>query len=51
MSAINTETLYYGDCLDWMQRWDDQSVDMIYLDPPFNSNVDYNILYSSDSAG
>ena len=48
---LETDTLYYGDCLDWMQRWDDQSVDLIYLDPPFNSNVDYNILYSSDSAG
>ena len=48
---LETDTLYYGDCLDWMGRWDDQSVDLIYLDPPFNSNADYNILYSSDSAG
>lgn len=31
MSALETETLYYGDCLDWMQRWDDQCVDRIYV--------------------
>ena len=48
MSALATETLYYGDCLDWMQRWDDASVDLIYLDPPFNSKANYNVLYSSE---
>ena len=44
-------TLYYGDCLDWMDRWPDKCVDLIYLDPPFNSKTDYNVLYSSESAG
>ena len=34
-----------------MQRWDDATVDLIYLDPPFNSNATYNVLYASDSAG
>ena len=48
MSALDLDTLYYGDCLDWMQRWDDASVDLIYLDPPFNSKADYNVLYSSE---
>ena len=43
--------LYYGDCLDWMQKWSDNSVDLIYLDPPFNSNTDYNMLYSIEQAG
>ena len=45
--SIETNTLYYGDCLDWMQRWDDACVDLIYLGPPFNSNTNYNILYSN----
>ena len=45
------DTLCYGDCLDWMARWDDATVDLIYLDPPFNSNANYNMLYSNDSAG
>lgn len=39
--------LYYGDNLDWMSQWDDQCVDLIYLDPPFNSNQDYNLLYAA----
>lgn len=47
MSGPDTGTLYYGDCLDWMGQWDDRSVDLIYLDPPFNSKTDYNILYSA----
>ena len=44
-------TLCYGNCLDWMARWDDAPVDLIYLAPPFNSNANYNLLYSRDSAG
>ncbi|MDE0268152.1 MAG: hypothetical protein OXI96_03825 [Acidimicrobiaceae bacterium] len=44
-------SLYYGDCLDWMRRWDDRSVDLVYLDPPFNSNQDYNVLYAEQKAG
>ena len=44
-------TLYYGDCYDWMQRWDSESVDLIYLDPPFNSNQNYNVLYRDRGAG
>ena len=41
--------LYYGDCLDWMGQWDDQTVDLIYLDPPFNSQATYNMLYGPRS--
>jgi len=38
--------LYYGDNLDVLRRYlDDESVDLIYLDPPFNSNADYNVLF------
>ena len=37
--------LYYGDNLDVLRRHvQDESVDLIYLDPPFNSNTDYNVL-------
>src|SRR5688572_5666674 len=39
--------LYYGDNLDILRRHvDDESVDLIYLDPPFNSNADYNVLFA-----
>lgn len=39
-------TLYYGDNLSILRKYiSDNSVDLIYLDPPFNSKADYNILY------
>lgn len=39
--------LYYGDNLDILRRYlDSESVDLIYLDPPFNSNQDYNVLFA-----
>jgi site-specific DNA-methyltransferase (adenine-specific) len=38
--------LYFGDNLDVLhQQIRDESVDLIYLDPPFNSNANYNILF------
>ncbi|HUP01905.1 MAG TPA: DNA methyltransferase [Gemmatimonadota bacterium] len=38
--------LYYGDNLDVLRRHiGDESVDLVYLDPPFNSNADYNVLF------
>ena len=38
--------LYYGDNLDVLRRYvADKSVDLVYLDPPFNSNASYNILF------
>ncbi len=40
-------TLYYGDNLDVMRRHiADESVDLVYLDPPFNSNATYNVLFA-----
>jgi site-specific DNA-methyltransferase (adenine-specific) len=39
--------LYYGDNLEVLRRYlPDQSVDLIYLDPPFNSRQDYNVLFA-----
>ena len=38
--------LYFGDNLDVLQRYvADASVDLVYLDPPFNSNANYNVLF------
>ncbi|MGH9782968.1 MAG: DNA methyltransferase, partial [Terriglobia bacterium] len=43
-------TLYYGDNLDILRRYvKDESVDLVYLDPPFKSNQDYNILFAERS--
>ncbi|MDE2716131.1 MAG: DNA methyltransferase [Chloroflexota bacterium] len=45
-----TNTLYYGDNLDILrQHVPDESVDLIYLDPPFNSNASYNVLFKERS--
>ncbi len=37
--------LYYGDNLAILR----ESVDLIYLDPPFNSNRNYNIIFKDES--
>ncbi len=45
-----TNTLYYGDNLDILrQHLPDESVDLVYLDPPFNSNANYNVLFKEQS--
>lgn len=51
MSSADSEAgnrLYYGDNLDVLREHvASESVDLIYLDPPFNSNASYNILFRS----
>jgi 16S rRNA G966 N2-methylase RsmD len=38
MTELATNVLYYGDNLDILRRYlPDASVDLVYLDPPFNS--------------
>ncbi len=41
--------LYYGDNLDVLREMREESVDLVYLDPPFNSNRSYNVLFHSKS--
>ncbi len=41
--------LYYGDNLTWLRDHDafpNESIDLIYLDPPFNSKADYNVIFT-----
>ena len=43
-----TNRLYYGDNLAVLREHiGDESVDLIYLDPPFNSNANYNVLFKA----
>ena len=43
---MDSNSLYYGDNLDILRRYvRDESADLIYLDPPFNSNQTYNVLF------
>ncbi len=47
---MQTNVLYYGDNLDILRRYiPDESVDLVYLDPPFNSNRDYNVIFKDES--
>lgn len=39
--------LFFGDNLDWLSRFESDFVDLVYLDPPFNSKSAYNLLYRS----
>lgn len=44
-------TLHYGDCLEVLRTFPDACVDLIYLDPPFNSNRDYNAFFAPPKDG
>jgi site-specific DNA-methyltransferase (adenine-specific) len=44
-----TNKLFYGDNLEVLRGFSDESVDLIYLDPPFNSNAGYNVLFKAAS--
>src|ERR1035438_5501572 len=50
LTKVPVNALYYGDNLtvlrEQIQR---ESVDLIYLDPPFNSKASYNVLFRSTS--
>ena len=48
---MDKNTLYYGDCLQILKELPDACVDLVYLDPPFNSNRDYNAFFSSPTGG
>ncbi len=48
---MQTNVLYFGDNLELLRNreyFPDNSIDLIYLDPPFNSKKDYNILFKEN---
>jgi hypothetical protein len=50
LTELQTNVLFYGDNLDILRRYlPDASVDLVYLDPPFNSNRDYNVIFRDES--
>ena len=43
---LETNTVFYGDNLPILREYaPDESVDLVYLDSPFNSNRGYNFVY------
>jgi hypothetical protein len=49
-SSIANNTLFYGDNLPILREHiPDESIDLVYLDPPFNSNRNYSVLFRDES--
>ena len=44
-SLLDTRIIYCGDCLDQLRKLPDACVDLIYIDPPFNSNRNYEVFW------
>ena len=49
--CVPSNKLYFGDNLDVLRAMPAELVDLIYLDPPFNSNANYNVLYGTKRGG
>ena len=51
MGSAMTNELHFGDNLDVLRRMSSGSIDLVYLDPPFNSTAAYNVLYGTKRGG
>src|SRR6476469_8258298 len=48
-NPLTANTLFYGDNLPILREYiADASVDLVYLDPPFNSSRNYNVLFKDE---
>ncbi|MCA1636948.1 MAG: hypothetical protein LC768_01195 [Acidobacteria bacterium] len=48
VGIINMNKLFYGDNLDILRRFiRDETIDLCYIDPPFNSKRNYNQIYNN----
>jgi DNA modification methylase len=46
---MTANTLFYGDNLDILRQYvADESIDLVYLDPPFNANRKFNVLFKDE---
>ena len=44
-ALLDTRVVYCGDCLEQLQNLPDNCIDLIYIDPPFNSNRNYEVFW------
>jgi DNA modification methylase len=44
-ALIDTQVIYCGDNLDQLSKLPDACVDLVYIDPPFNSNRNYEVFW------
>ena len=45
-ALVDTRVIYCGDNLEQLKKLPDECVDLIYIDPPFNSNRNYEVFWS-----
>ena len=50
-SNVDTNVLYCGDCKHILRKIPDESIDLIYLDPPFFSQMEYENFWIKDEDG
>jgi site-specific DNA-methyltransferase (adenine-specific) len=49
LGLVEKNQLYYGDNLDVLRKYiKDESVELVYLDPPFNSNRNYSVIFTKN---
>jgi hypothetical protein len=44
-ALLDTRVIYCGDCLEQLEKLPPQCIDRIYIDPPFNSNRNYEVFW------
>jgi DNA modification methylase len=49
-ALLDTRVIYCGDNLEQLKKLPDQCVDLVYIDPPFNSNRDYEVFWGISGA-
>jgi hypothetical protein len=49
LAMLDTRVIYCGDCLVQLQRLPDACIDLSYIDPPFNSNRNYEVFWGAQS--
>jgi hypothetical protein len=49
-ALLDTRVVYCGDCLEQLQKLPPACVDLIYIDPPFNSNRNYEVFWGETKA-
>ena len=48
-ALLDTRIIYCGDCLDQLGKLPGGCVDLIYIDPPFNTNRNYEVFWGEPS--
>jgi 16S rRNA G966 N2-methylase RsmD len=47
-AIVDTRVIYCGDNLEQLRKLPDKCVDLVYIDPPFNSNRNYEVILGRD---